>query len=372
MKTTASSKKKNIYYIYVDRSGQKNTASMKASSDISELCRRAGFTRLFLYRAPGTAGFSVKQIRAGLMFLFHWLVILIRLPRNAVVIYQHPTFGSRLTAKLIVLLKRWKHCRFICVIHDLDSLRGGVRKVSSRKKRDYQFMDTTLLRCFDCLICHNTQMKQYLINQGFDPKKLVTLEIFDYLTDEVPEKSGKGEVPSIAIAGALNPTKSGYLYRIINEKKEQNPHLQINLYGSYYEEDKGSNHMYYKGSFPPEKLPKVLEGDFGLVWDGQSIQTCAGNTGEYLRYNNPHKMSLYLAAGMPVIIWEEAAEADFIVKTGTGITVKDLRNLENVIEQMDEEQYESMAHNAKKIGKNLRKGRYFYRALYQALRICEK
>ena len=34
------------------------------------------------------------------------------------------------------------------------------------------------------------------------------------------------------------------------------------------------------------------------MWDGPSPDTCAGVYGAYLRYNNPHKTSLYLAAGL--------------------------------------------------------------------------
>lgn len=63
--------------------------------------------------------------------------------------------------------------------------------------------------------------------------------------------------------------------------------------------------MIWHGSFKPEESPEHLQG----VWDGDSVDTCAGNTGAYLRYNNPHKTSLYLACGMPVIVWKEAAIA---------------------------------------------------------------
>ena len=56
----------------------------------------------------------------------------------------------------------------------------------------------------------------------------------------------------------------------------------------------------YFGSFLPDELPAALEGGFGLVWDGDSAETCSGVFGEYLRYNNSHKASLYLASGFPL------------------------------------------------------------------------
>ena len=40
----------------------------------------------------------------------------------------------------------------------------------------------------------------------------------------------------------------------------------------------------YFGSFLPDELPVALEGGFGLVWDGDSAETCSGVFGEYLRF----------------------------------------------------------------------------------------
>ena len=55
-----------------------------------------------------------------------------------------------------------------------------------------------------------------------------------------------------------------------------------------------------------------MDQNFGLVWDGTSLDGCNGRYGEYLKFNNPHKTSLYLSCGIPVIIWKEAALADFV------------------------------------------------------------
>ena len=68
-----------------------------------------------------------------------------------------------------------------------------------------------------------------------------------------------------------------------------------------------------------------LFGSFGLVWDGMSSETCKGSFGEYLRINNPHKTSLYLASGIPVIIWSKAALAEFIEKNKCGIRHERIR-----------------------------------------------
>ena len=57
-----------------------------------------------------------------------------------------------------------------------------------------------------------------------------------------------------------------------------------------------------------------MEGNWGLVWDGNSIDTCSGNFGEYLRLNAPFKFSLYLAAKRPVVVWRESAMAEYVRK----------------------------------------------------------
>lgn len=49
-----------------------------------------------------------------------------------------------------------------------------------------------------------------------------------------------------------------------------------------------------------------------MVWDGESIDGGLGLSGQYLKYNNPHKLSVIFTSGLPVIIWNEAAEAGLV------------------------------------------------------------
>jgi hypothetical protein len=85
-----------------------------------------------------------------------------------------------------------------------------------------------------------------------------------------------------------------------------------------------------------------------------------------MKINNPHKMSLYLAAGLPVIIWEEAAEAQFVKREQVGITVKSLYELPKILNGICEDDYEKMKKNAEVIGKRLRTGEYLTSAIKQA------
>ena len=104
-----------------------------------------------------------------------------------------------------------------------------------------------------------------------------------------------------------------------------------------------------------------------MVWDGAVAETCGGNTGEYLRYNNPHKASLYLSSGIPVIIWKESAIADFVLSHKAGIAVSSLFELEDAIRAVSAEEYAEMQSNAAKLSEKLRSGYYFCKALDESL-----
>lgn len=130
---------------------------------------------------------------------------------------------------------------------------------------------------------------------------------------------------------------------------------------------KNIENIHYQGSLPVNEIPKYLDRGFGLVWDGNSINGCCGQAGEYLRYNNPHKLSLYLSSGIPVIIWEKAAEAEFVRNNNLGILVDKLDELENILGQLDKEKYEEMCNSVKKIAERLKKGYYGEHALLKAL-----
>ena len=88
-----------------------------------------------------------------------------------------------------------------------------------------------------------------------------------------------------------------------------------------------------------------------------------GRTGNYLRYNNPHKLSLYLSSGLPVIVWKDSAEANFVEKNGVGLTVNSLFELSEILGQISQDEYLQMATNAKNIMKNLKEGYYLKNAV---------
>ena len=353
-----------VYHLaYQNR--KRNTAGAKAPDDVTSICNRMGFQEIRMPMLPHGKSNLYKRIWLSTVGTCSWMKAYRAIPADSILVYQHPAYGIRMILRYVRKLKKKKNCRTIALIHDLESLRGGIKGVLKDDKKKNEISDQTRLKEFNAVICHNEHMRQYLIGAGFRADRVINLELFDYLTDAEMRRETGDDHLSVAIAGNLLAGKSAYIYRI--NEKNTNSGLKINLYGNNYDEARGTSLMSYKGSFRPEEIPGVLEGAFGLVWDGTEAATCAGNTGEYLKYNNPHKTSLYLVAGMPVIVWDQAAVADFVLGNKAGIAVGSLYEIEDAIRAVTKEAYAAMCENAARISERLRDGYYCKKALREAV-----
>lgn len=122
----------------------------------------------------------------------------------------------------------------------------------------------------------------------------------------------------------------------------------------------------------PDKLINSAEGDFGLVWDGGDINSCDGNWGEYLKINTPHKISLYIRCGLPLIIWSKAAMAEFIKTNEIGICVDSLRDINNIYKHLTKDEYKKMCDNVQRISKRLSEGWYCKTAISEVASLLKK
>ena len=91
-----------------------------------------------------------------------------------------------------------------------------------------------------------------------------------------------------------------------------------------------------------------------------------GAYGEYLKINNPHKTSLYIASGLPVVIWSQAALAQFVLKYNCGIVVDSLNDLHDKLSQITEEEYNRILQSTLETSKKLRSG-YFTKTVVKKL-----
>ena len=112
----------------------------------------------------------------------------------------------------------------------------------------------------------------------------------------------------------------------------------------------------YGGAFQADDLIDHMSGSYGLLWDGPSPDTCAGPYGSYMRVNTPHRISLFLACGIPVIVWDQSAMAPLVLEHGIGFAVSALGEIPAKRMEISDEQYDEMAKKAWLTGARLRRG----------------
>ena len=268
--------------------------------------------------------------------------------KNRKIVVQYPMLAFDFQKKYFAWLS--KHNELVLLIHDLHSLR-----IPNEEKLRQEI---DLLNMASALIVHNRFMEQKLRKLGVSVSKIYCLEMFDYLhTGKLNSQYNKKN--SIAFAGNLG--KSIFLSEMI----EKNQDIEFRLYGSGWNDSLTAKNAIYCGSFKPEIIPEKLEAGFGLVWDGESIMDGAGPLGEYTKINNPHKLSLYVSAGLPVIVWENAAVAEVVKKYHIGITVTSIDRLKNTLDNISEKEYETMKKNVLTIQEKLVQGEYLKKILRQ-------
>ncbi|WP_406684482.1 beta-1,6-galactofuranosyltransferase [Seonamhaeicola sp. MEBiC1930] len=325
------------------------SAAGKAKTDYEFALESDGFKNL------GFKQSSIPNSFIGAVKNFFGISLaLIRLPFKATLCTQYPINKYR---KYILFVANLKKCKIITLVHDVRFLRGRTEDRAAELKN---------ICTSGGVIVHNPTMKQWLVNQGVDAK-IAVLELFDYISETRPSQNDKkstGEKYVLTYAGGFSDERGKYIYDFDTLNLE---HYSLNLYGKGFNEtkvkvDDSISILNYKGFFPSKEIAHKIKGDFGLVWDGISLDTCDGQYGEYLKFNNPHKTSLYILSGLPVVIWSEAALAPFIKDNNLGVCVASLKDLDEVLGKMTKEDYLLLKKSVLEYQKKVMSGYFFKKA----------
>lgn len=337
-----------MYYISRNYKAQASAAG-KAKIDCEKVMEQSGFKNLGLERTTTPSSFK------GFFLTLAGVVLgLLRLPTGSTLVLQYPT---KKYYNFMLSIARLKKCKVITIIHDLRSHRKQKMDISN---------EMSLLNKNDVIITHNVKMSAWLRENGLNCR-LVELEIFDYFNDSDSTENTPGKPGyNIIFAGQLDQRKNGFLYAI-----DSLPDIDygFNLYGPGFDGSALPENTIvdYKGVFPASEIVSRIEGQFGLVWDGISVDECAGSFGEYLKINNPHKTSMYLRAGIPVIIWDQAAMAKYVLDNNAGLAVSSLADIKDALARLSAEDYAKMKENAEAIAAKVGSGFYLTTALEKAI-----
>lgn len=326
-----------------EQTSQANTAGSKAKDDIITIAKDQGYQSIVIENLQG------KKARLSYLFkaISGQLKSFYKLDPELIV-FQYSGYNRFMSYIALHELKKYNNCPFYLFVHDVKTLRTN--ETDKLNQGDFSKNEITLFNNFDGLIVHNEKMKKWLQDNGVKVP-MISLEIFDYINLQ-PINEMQNFDKNVNFAGNLY--KSVFLTKL-------NTKTKFVVYG--VNPLKYGDSIDYRGSKTPEEIPAFLNEDFGLVWDGESLTECSGIDGNYMRYNNPHKTSLYLSSGIPIITWSQAAIADFIKQHNVGIVIDDLNQIDDVLADVTKDQYLGLKHSAENLATKLRDGFYTKMAL---------
>lgn len=322
-----------------------NTAGDKAKTDIEQILTENGYVNAGLKQSRST-----NSLVAYFKTLASVMLGVSRLDAGDIVVVQYPLkkYYDYVVDKAVK-----RGAKVVTLIHDLGSFR--------RKKLTVE-EEVARLNRSSVVIVHSEAMRDWLKERGVTTD-MVVLNLFDYLSTHKARrvKPEIGKKPRLMFAGNCSRKANGWIYALADECKD----FDLILYGNGVEQNSPAN-IKAMGRVDSDTLIGEAEGDFGIVWYGDSLDEGAGPLGEYLRYNAPHKTSMYLRAGIPVIIWDKAALADVVTSLGAGIAVSSLREIPDVLAKISAEDYAKMREKAFAVAEKLSKGGFTADALARA------
>lgn len=268
-----------------------------------------------------------------------------------VLLYPFPSGKGREKEDLDFLTKvKERNVRLILITLNVDYLRYD----NSDKKSTID-----ALKQADVLITLSYAMNQQLLADGvFVP--MVVLDLHDYLVDgNITESKYTNK---LIFAGS--PYKATYM-------QSWQSHIPIDIFAR--EEaidhiDQLHDSISYTGYLTPDKMPNLINYGFGLAFD---VDSDAGHFANYQQVNLSHKVSLFLAAGLPILVNAKAASAPILRSANAALVIDSIGDIEDIFYSMDESQYRNLAQGATKLGSLVRDGFFYTKAIRQAEQLID-
>lgn len=327
------------YFLNIIRAQTANRGLSKPKNDINQILAKKDYKKIQVSLLIGKQQKLFKSLSSVKN-------ILARLSSGDKIFIQYPTYmGALFDIALLNGLKR-KKIFTSTLIHDVDALRFNQPWGKGLK------YEIHLLNKTNMVISPNSVMTKFLKKNGLKTKT-TDLKIFDYLTKVNVTKKSINYSHNVFFTGNLN--KSAFIFKL-----QDTVNVKYKLFGPLDNHAEQLKKM-YQGSLPSDELLAQVDNGFGLIWDGPDktiSNTSSASFGNYLQYNNPYKLSFYLASGIPVIIWDKAAESSFVTDNHLGFTISSIDEIDESLNSMTAERYQEMTNNVRNIQKKLVNGSF--------------
>lgn len=245
--------------------------------------------------------------------------------------------------------------KVITLIHDLGYFR---RKKITLEEEMHRLSKT------DYLIALSSNMKDYMLENGYK-QGIGTLDVWDYISDVDSidyAYYGDGFI-DVAYVGGLKDSVNGFIYKLDRETEQDRIHFDI--YGDDFEEKllTHKERFRYHGITDSDDIIVKCKAHYGLLWYGKDYNEISGYLGEYLKINTSHKISLYILAHKPLIVWSKASFATLTKQFNIGVCVDSLEDLQEKLSAITEEEYHQMVQNTVELAKKLKIGNHFLSAV---------
>lgn len=327
-----------MYYVVTPMQGQTDAAEIKPKIDTTGYLRAIGVQPLRFSR-------FVKQDR---FWRDEIIGMLTAVKANDTVILQLPTYaGDDVESHILALLLQNK-VRVVALLHDVDYLRFP-QSHPQKPAIDY-------LNQFAAVMVSTAIERQRLVADGIQaPITVIGPWGYQQTTDYVRPNYTR----MVHYAGNLTALRSGFLAHVPAE-------MDLQAYGSNDGQPDldfvVASNVHLHGVYSQFQLGTAISNGFGLVWDGN----LAGQFSEYGLVNMPHKLSLYLAQGIPVLAKSGTASGTFVKKNHLGFVGDSLADLEAQLQQVGQKQYDELVTRIALVAPLIRNGYTVQRAALSA------
>lgn len=320
-------------------------AAIKPKDDLAFFLEQIGIQPLYYSRWLNNQEKDyLPAVRSG---------VLAPIQKGDVVINQIPTYVIPEIADGIIHMTQAKGAKIVALVHDVDYLRFP---------KTYGLAPgVNYLNMHDLVMVWSERLEHRLRETGVT-KPIVVIGPCDYRQGFELRRPKFSR--DLFYAGNLIAWKAAFL-----AKFPANLHLDV--YGSNDESSdlsfKPAPSVTKHDSLPADELAMKLNHGFGLIWDAGSD----GEFNEYSRLTMPHKFSLYMSLGLPVITITDSAAGDFVRKNQLGITVDSLEELPAKLASIDEAAYERIVDRIVPMAKLIRSGRHIQAAALKAVTLVQ-
>lgn len=297
-----------------------------AMRNVTKIARELGFTEMGIYQYSVKCD-SKEELRRRLDGITS------ALEGGDMVIFQSPSWNATSYDRALVNnIRTRSNVRLAIFIHDVITMmfEGAQEEALLELVEIYNMADLVILP--------SERMLSFLQKKGLKVKKVLIQSMWDlpFIEDvRVPEFRRQ-----VFFSGWPERFKSVMSW---------NQTVPLHWFTNGELETSGRNIQPGGWKNTVELLTEYMEGGFGLVWE-------QNERSGYYRYNQPHKLSTYLAAGIPVIMQKGLVHEQTVSGQGLGFIVNSFEEAADIVENISEEEYYQLVNNIKNISFLIRGG----------------